>query len=124
MPKEPKEAFFIAVVCILFSNLAVNLNDSQAYKKVEITSESISLVLELSVMFLSFQIGLSFVTSAVVCALLERTLVLDLSSKTTDQSYLKLLTVSRSSPQTLMYVLIPSALLVITFVFSALVPMP
>ena len=63
-------------------------------------------------MFLSFQTGLSFVIAGVVCAILESISRLDPSPETTDPRYLKLLTVSSFSPQTLMSVLIPSAELV------------
>ena len=37
------------------------------------TNECISLILELSKIFLSFQIGASLVIAAAVCAILERT---------------------------------------------------
>ncbi|KAF6040827.1 hypothetical protein EB796_000860 [Bugula neritina] len=74
--------------------------------------------------FLSFQTGLSFVRVAVVCAILERISGFDPSSGTTDPRYLKLLTVPSFSPLTFMSVLMPSVLLVISLVFSALLSMP
>ena len=76
-----------AVVWTLLFNSAVNVNDSQAYKNTEITRERISLILELNVMFLSFQIGLTFVIAAVVCAILERISGLDPLRETTSKIF-------------------------------------
>ena len=81
------------------------------------------MIFRLSVMFLSFQIGLKIVIAAVVCVILEKSSCLDPSPEATDPSYLKLLTTSRFATQTLMHVFMPSAFLVIRFVFLALISM-
>ena len=62
----------ISVVSILFSRSAVKVDDSKAQKKIEVTWKSLSLIFELVVMFLSFQVGLTLVSAAVVRAILER----------------------------------------------------
>jgi len=63
----------ISMACIFLSISAVKVHDSQAYKNMEITNECISLILELSKIFLSFQMGASLLIAAAVCAILERT---------------------------------------------------
>ena len=45
--------------------------DSQAYRKLDVTRECISRILELREILLSFQAGLNLVNAAVVCAILE-----------------------------------------------------
>ena len=45
--------------------------DSQAYRKMDVTSERIRRILELREILLSFQTGFSIVNAAVVCAILE-----------------------------------------------------
>ena len=45
--------------------------DSQAYKKMDVTRECISRILELREVLLSFQTGFNLVNAAVVCAILE-----------------------------------------------------
>ena len=102
--------------------IGCNVHDSHVYKNTEMISERMSLILEQIVMFLSFQIVLSLVSAAVVCAILARTSGLDPSSLTTVPGYLKLLSVSGFSPLTLISVLMP--LFVISLVFSALISMP
>ena len=63
----------ISVACILFSRSLVKAHDSQAYRNMEKTKEHINLIMELSVMFLSLQVILSFVSAAIVCAILAIT---------------------------------------------------
>ena len=46
-------------------------HDSQAYRKMDVTSERISRILELREILLSFQTGFNLVNAAVVCAILE-----------------------------------------------------
>ena len=57
---------------ILLCNSAVRVHDSQAYRKMDVTKERISRILELREMFLSFQTGFNLVNAAVVCPILER----------------------------------------------------
>ena len=90
---------------------------SQAYRKIEMTKDHISLILELSAMFLSFHMALSFVNAPIVWAILDIISCFDPSSVTTEPKYLKLWTVSS-------FWLIPLVLLVISLVFSALISMP
>ena len=71
----------------------MSVHVSQAYKKMEVTSECINLILELMVIWLSLQIGFSLVRAAVACAILDRTSGLDPSSEMTAPRYLKLVTV-------------------------------
>ena len=61
----------ISVACIFFSNSAVGVHVSQAYRKIEMTKERINLILELSAMFLSFHMVLSFVNAPMVWAILD-----------------------------------------------------
>ena len=56
----------ISIACILLSNSAVNVQDSHAYKNIDITSERISLIFELRTIFLSFQMVLSSARATVV----------------------------------------------------------
>ena len=60
----------ISVACILFSRSAVVVQDSHAYKHIEMTRECISLIFELSAMFLSFHIVSSFESAAIVHVIL------------------------------------------------------
>ena len=87
----------------------------------DMARELISLILELMAMFLSFQISL--VTAAVIWAILERTSGLDPSSDTIAPRYLKLRTVS-SFLLSMMSELMQLELLVINWVFSALICIP
>ena len=52
----------ISMACSLFSVSAVNVQDSQAYRNMDMTRERISLIFELSAIFLSFQMVLSFIS--------------------------------------------------------------
>ena len=47
---------------------------SQAYRKMDVTRERISRILELREILLSFHIGFNLVNAAVVCAILESVL--------------------------------------------------
>ena len=49
----------------------MRVHDSQAYRKMDVTRERISRILELREILLSFQTGLNLVNVAVVCAVLE-----------------------------------------------------
>ena len=56
------------LACILLWSSAVRVHDSQAYRKMDVTRERISRILELREILLSFQTGFSLVNAAVVCA--------------------------------------------------------
>ena len=83
----------------------------KAYRKMDVTRERISRILELREILLSFQTGFSLVNSAVVCAMLESISSLEPSSVITEPRYLKLVTVSSVCPLTLISVLMPVLLL-------------
>ena len=112
------------MACILLWSSAVRVHDSQAYRKMDVTRERISRILELREVLLSIQIGFSLVNAAVACAILESISLLEPSSVTTEPRYLKLVTVSSYCPFTLISVLMPLVLFVISLVFSALISMP
>ena len=112
------------MACILCSVSAVNVQDSQAYRNMDMTRERISLTYELSAIFLSCQMVLSLASAAVAWAILARISGLDPSSVMIASRYLNRLTQSSFSPLTLMSVLKPLVLLVISLVFSALICMP
>ena len=88
------------------------------------TREHISRVLELKEILLSIQIGFSLDNAAVACAILESISGLEPLSVITEPRYLKLVTVSSFYPFTLISVLMPLVLFVISLVFSALISMP
>ena len=67
----------------------------------EMARERISLIFELTVMFLSFHKGFNLVSAAVVCAILASISGLEPSSVIIDPKYLKLFTVSSLCPLTL-----------------------
>ena len=98
--------------------------DSQAYRKMDVTREHISCVLELREILLSIQTGFSLVNAAVACAILESISGLEPSSVITEPRYLKLVTVSSFYPFTLISVLMSQVLFVISLIFSALISMP
>ena len=60
----------------------------------DMTRERISLIFELTVMFLSFHKGYNLVSAAVVCAILTSISGLEPSSVIINPKYLKLVTVS------------------------------
>ena len=82
----------------------MRIHDSQAYRKIDVTRECISHILELREILLSFQAGFNLANAAVVCAILESILGLEPSSVTTEPRYLKLVTVSSFCPFTLIQV--------------------
>ena len=67
----------------------MRVRDSQAYRKMDVTRERISCILELREILLSFQTGFNFVNAAVICIS-----GLKPSSVITEPRYLKLVTVS------------------------------
>ena len=80
--------------------------------------ERISRILELREILLSFQTDFSLVNAAVVCAIPQSISGLEPSSVITEPRYLKLVTVSSFYLFTLIFVLMPLVLFVITLVFS------
>ena len=74
------------------------VHDSQAYRKVDVTRERISFILELREILLSFQTGFNLVNAAVASAILESISGLEPSSVITESKYLKLVTVSSFCP--------------------------
>ena len=98
------------------------VHDSQACRKMDVTRECISCILELREILLSFQTGFNLVNAAVVCAILESIPGLEPSSVIIEPRYLMLVTVSSLYPFTLTSVLMPVVLFVL--VFSALISMP
>ena len=90
----------------------------------DVTEERISRVLEMREILLSFQTGFKLLNADVVCAILEIISSLKPSTLITEPRYLKLVTVSSFCPFTLIPVLMPLVLFVISLVFSALISMP
>ena len=86
-----------------------------------VTRERISRVLELREILLSIKIGFSLVNAAVAYAILESISGFEPSSVITEPRYLQLVTVSSFCPFTLISVLMPLVLFVISLVFSALI---
>ena len=82
----------ISMACIFLWSSAVRVHDSQAYRKIDVTRERISRILELRETLLSFQSGFKLVNAAVVCAILESISGLEPSSVTTEPRRLKLVT--------------------------------
>ena len=113
----------ISTVCIFLSISADNVQVSQEYKDMDMTRERNSLIFELRSMILSSQMILSFVSAAMVWAILEHISSMDPSSVTMAPKYLKFWMVFSFSPLTLMLLLMPFVLLVINLVFSALICM-
>ena len=100
----------------------MRVNGPQAYRKMDVTRD-IRRLLELTEILLSFQTDFNLVNAAVVCAILERISGLEPSSAITEPRYLKLVTVSSFCPFTLISVLMPLVLFVISLVYSALISM-
>ena len=90
----------------------------------DVTRERISRILELREILLSFQTGFNLVNAAVVYAVLMSISGLESSSVINEPRYFKFVTVSSFSPFTLISVLMPLVLFVISLVFSALISMP
>ena len=59
------------MACILLWSSAVRVHDSQAYRKMDVTRERISRILELRERLLSIQTGFNLVNAAVACAIME-----------------------------------------------------
>ena len=118
------DADVFSEACILFSVSAISVQDSQAYRNMDMTRERFSLIFELSAIFLSFQMVLSLASAAVAWAILARISGLDPSSAMIAPRYLNLLTQSSFSPLTLITVLKTLVLLATSLVFSALICMP
>ena len=76
----------------------MRVHDSQAYRKMDVTRERISHILELREILLSIQTSFSLVNAAVVCAILESISGLEPTSDITEPRYLKLVTVSSFCP--------------------------
>ena len=72
------------MACILLWSSAVRVHDSQAYRKMDVTMERFSRILELREILLSFQADFNLVNAAVVCAILESILGLEPLSVTTE----------------------------------------
>ena len=104
-----------------FSNSAVKVHDSQAYRNMETTRERISFTFDPRDMLLSLQTGFSFVRAEVACAILVRTSGLEPSTETTAPRYLKLFRVPNFCPFTFISLWLPLALFVISLVFLALI---
>ena len=79
--------------------------------------------MELREILLSFQAGFNLVIAAGVSAILESISGLKHLSVITEPRYLKLVIVSSFCPFTLILVLVPLGLFVISLVFSALISM-
>ena len=101
----------------------MRVDDSPEYRKMDVTRERISRILELREILLSIQTGFSLVNAAVVCAIRESISGLEPSSVITAR-YLKLVTVSGFYPFTLISLLMLLVFFVISLVFSALLSMP
>ena len=114
----------ISMACILLWSSAMRVHDSQACRKMDVTREHISHVLELRELLLSFQTGFNLANAAVVCAILQSILGLKPSSVITEPRYLKLVTVSSFCQFILISVLMLLVSFVISLVFSALISMP
>ena len=82
------------MACILLWSSAVRVHDSQALRKMDVTRERISRILELREILLSIQAGFSLVNAVVACAILESISGLEPSSVMNEPRYLKLVTVS------------------------------
>ena len=83
----------------------MRVQDSQAYREMDVTNERVSCILELRKILLSFQTGFNLVNAAVGCAILESISGLEPSLVITEPRYLKCLTVSSFCPFILISVL-------------------
>ena len=92
------------MACALLCISAVRVNDSQAHRKIDVTRERITCILELREILLSFQTSFKLVNAAVVCAILESISGLEPSSVITEPKYLKVMTFSSFCPFTLISV--------------------
>ena len=83
--------------CIFLWSSAVSVRDSQAYRKMDVTRERISRILELREILLS--IGLD--NAAVACAILESISGLDMTDERNTTQPKRLMTIPRVPPYTL-----------------------
>ena len=72
----------------------MRVHDSQTYRKMDVTGESIGRILELRETLLSFQTGFSLVNAAVVCAIWRVSQARNHSPVITEPKYLNIVTVS------------------------------
>ena len=93
-------------------------------RKMDVTRERISRLLEPREILPSFQTGFNLVNAAVVSAILDSISGFEPSSVITEPRYLKLVTVSSFCPFNLISALMPLVFFVISLVFSALISMP
>ena len=70
----------------------MKVHDSQAYRKMDVTRERFSRILEVREILLSFQTDFNFVNAAAAFAILESISGLEPSSVITEPRYLKLVT--------------------------------
>ena len=77
----------------------MRVNDSQAYRKLDVTRERISRILELGEILLSFQTAFNLVNAAAVCVIPESISGLEPSSVITEPRCLKLETGSSDDPR-------------------------
>ena len=110
----------ISKACVLFSNSAVKVHDSQTYRNTEMRRERISFIFDLRGVLLSLRMGISFVNPAVACEILMITSGLEPSSKTTNPRYLRLLIGPNFRPFTFSSLWMLLELFVISLIFSAL----
>ena len=89
---------------ILLCSSAERIHDLQASRKMDVTREHISRILELKETLLLFQTDFNLVNAAVVSTIPESISGLDPSSDTTEPRDLKLVTVSSFCPFTLISV--------------------
>ena len=82
----------------------MRVHDSQADRKMDVTRECISCILELREILLSLKTGFNLVNAAVACAILQSNSGLEPSSVIIEPRYLKLVTVSSLCPFTLICV--------------------
>ena len=102
-----REYFAVApnfVACIFLCSSGVRVHDSQAYRKMDVTMELISHILELRESSCHSKLVSTFLMHAVVCAVLESISGLEPSSIISEPRCLKLVTVSSFSRFTLISV--------------------
>ena len=107
------------MACILLWSSAVRVHDSQVYRKMEVTRERISCILELREQLLSFQTGFNLINAA--ASVLPWRVPLAWSPR---QIHRRLCTVSSFCPFTLISLLMLLVLFAINLVFLALISMP
>ena len=81
----------------------MRVHDSQSYRKMDVTREHISHILELREILLSFRTGFNLVSGAVVCSILESISGFEPSSVINEPRYLKLVTRDTEPMDRLLY---------------------